>query len=116
MIDISKLSKDELKHLLKDVTLLSSLKKSLWKRGKQEFQKLKNGKQCYKIEYYESSDESLSFVKEKSIEIFQKMFWAEVKLDDIEFMQNQNLQWWMRIFYNDDMFDLSYRKFENLLK
>jgi len=116
MLDISKLNKTDLKQLLKKLKLLSSLKKALWNRWNLEYKRLNNWINLYKVEYFEISPDSLSFVKEKSQESFKKLFWLDLKLEEIIFVKNQNLKWWFRIFYNDNMFDLSYKRFENLLK
>lgn len=116
MTDISKLNKLELRNLLKKLKLLNSLKKSLWNRGSREFDRINNGVNVYKVEYFNSGDSSLSFVQEKASESFKKIFWLDVKLENIQFIQNQNLKWWMRIFFNDNMCDLSYNRFANLLK
>lgn len=116
MTDISKLNKLELRNLLKKLKLLNSLKKSLWKRGITEYERINNWVNVYKVEYFNSGDSSLSFVQENASESFKKVFWLDVKVEDIQFAQNQNLKWWMRIFFNDTMCDLSYNRFANLLK
>ena len=116
MTDISKLSKLELKSLLKKLELLNSLKKSLGNRWNREYQRINNGIHSYKVEYYDFGEGSLSYVKEKSTESFKKLFWLDLQLQEIEFVTNQNLKWWMRIYFNDNMYDLSYNRFENLLK
>lgn len=116
MIDISKLNKLELTDALKKLKLLSSLKKSLWNRWNVEFQRLNEWVNSYKVEYFDFGDSSLSFVKEKSLESFKKLFWVELNIEEIQFTKNQDIKWWFRIFFNDNMFDLSYKRFENLLK
>lgn len=116
MTDISKLNKLELKGLLKKLQLLNSLKKSLWNRWIREFGRINNWVNSYKIEYYDSEGKSLSYVKEKSSICFNKLFWLNIKTEEIQFVSNKNLKWWIRIFFNDNMFDLSYSRFEKLLK
>lgn len=115
-MDIKNLSKKELVTLAKKLHLLSSLKKSLWNRGVKEYHKILDGKDIFKVEYFDFGNDALNYVQEKSIESFKKLFWLDIQLTQIEFVKNQNLQWWMRIFYNDNMFDLSYNRFQNLLK
>lgn len=116
MTDISKLNKLELKNLLKKLTLLNSLKKSLWNRWITEFHKINNWVNSYKVEYFDFGASSLSYIKEKSSESFKKLFWLDIKTEEIQFIPNQNLKWWFRIYFNDNMYDLSYNRFENLLK
>lgn len=116
MTDISKLNKLELKELLKKLQLLNSLKKSLWNRWIKEYQKINNWVDSYKIEYYDFGETSISYFKEKSVICFNKLFWLAIDVDQIDFIPKKNLKWWMRIFFNDNMFDLSYDRFERLLK
>ena len=116
MIDISKLNKLELKDTLKKLKLLSSLRKSLWKRWNTEFERLNAWVNSYKVEYYDFGDSSLSFTKEKSLESFKKLFWIDISIEEIQFIKNQDIKWWFRIFFNDNMYDLSYQRFEWMLK
>lgn len=116
MIDISKLSKPELKVLLKKVKLLSSLKKSLWKRWFCEYSRITNWQNSYKFEYFDFNGTNLSYFEEKSLEWFNKLFWLNLKKEDIEFIPSKDLKWWFRIFLNDNMFDFSYQRFEKILK
>ncbi len=116
MLDISTLDKLQLKNLLKKLQILNSLTKSLWNRWKKEFERINSWVNFYKIEYFEVSNDTLNFVKEKAVESFEKLFKIKIWIDEICFAKNQNLKWWMRLYYNDNMFDLSYNKFEGLLK
>lgn len=116
MMGISKLDRLWMKDLLKKLNLLSSLKKSLWKRWILQYQRINDDVNFYKIEYYNSWEMSLSYAKEKSIELFNKLFGIDLKVEEIQFISNQDLKWWLRVFCNDDMYDLSYKRFEKLLK
>ena len=116
MIDISKLNKIELKELLKKTKLLSSLMKSLWKRWVSEYRKVSKWINLYRVEYYDFTQNSLSFIQENALEWFDKFFWLKLKKDDIEFTLNKDLKWWIRIFVNDNMFDMAYSRFEKILK
>ncbi len=116
MTDISQLNKAELHELLKKLQLFHSLKKFLWKRGEKEFDKIHNGRDFYKVEYYDFWEKSMSYVKEKSVISFDTFFWLHIDSNEIEFIPNKNLKWGMRIFFNDNMFDLSYLRFEKWMK
>ncbi len=116
MTDITKLDKWELKHLLSNLQLLNVLKKSLGRRWIKEFTRIHNGVDILKVEYFDYGGDALSFVKEKTKEIYKKVFLSEVDISQVEFIKNQNLQWWMRVFYNDTMCDIAYNRFQNLLK
>lgn len=116
IMNITNLDKKELVALSKKLKLLSSLKKSLWNRGAKEYHKIVDGKDIYKVEYFDFGADALNYVEDKALESFKKLFWLNLQLTQIEFTKNQNLQGWMRVFYNDNMFDLSYNRFQNLLK
>lgn len=115
-MDITSLNKTELQSLLKKLHLLNSLKKFLWKRGIRQYHKIIDWKDIFKVEYFDFWELSLNYVQEKSLEVYKKLFWLNIQLTQIEFIKNQNLQGWMRVFYNDNMYDLSYKRFQNLLK
>lgn len=116
MVDFKKLNKQDLKDLLKKLKLLNSLQKSLWNRWKKEFLKINDWVNSFKVEYFDFWNNSLWFIQEKSIESFKQVFWVDLDLSQIEFTKNQDLKWWFRIYYNDNMFNMSYSRFENLLK
>lgn len=116
MVDISELNKNELKDLLKKIKLLDYLKKSLWKKWILEYNKITNWKNFYKVEYYDFWGTSLPYFKWMSVTLFDKLFWLTISENDIEFISNKNLEWGIRVFLNDNMFDLSYQRFEKLLK
>lgn len=116
MESIVKLDKIQLKELLKKLKLLNSLKKSLWKRALLEFNKINNWINFYKVEYFNSNYTDLSFIEKSVLEAFNKKFWLVLDLNQIKFVENNKLQWWFRIFCDDNMFDFSYSKIEKLLK
>lgn len=116
MENISKLNKTELKELLKKVKLLNSLKKSLWNRWIREFDRINNWINFYKVEYFNSNYEDLSFIKNSALQAFSTKFGLTLDLNQITFTENKNLKWWFRIFCNDNMCDFGYSRIEKLLK
>lgn len=116
MVDVSNLNKTDIKKLLKDLKLLNSLKKSLWSRWQREFDRIKNNIDSYIVEYFEVCPDTLPFFKEKAVILYKKLFWLDLDSSQITFVPNNNLQGWLRIFLNDTMYDLSYSRFERLLK
>lgn len=116
MEDISKLNKTELRDLLKQIKLFEYLKRSLWKRWILEFEKISYWKKICKIEYSDFWDTSLAYYKAKSVKLFNDLYWLNITETEISFVSNKNLIWWIRIFFNDNMFDLSYKRFEKLMK
>jgi hypothetical protein len=114
MTDFSNLNKTEIKDILKNLKLLNSLKKSLWNRWDKEYKRIQNWQNSYTVEYFDFWDEV--YIRQNSLTAFKKLFWIDVKVDEINFISNKDLKWWFRIFLNDNMFDLSYKRFESLLK
>lgn len=114
MLDISNLNKVQLKDLSKKLKLLSSLKKSLGKRGEKEYQRIQNGVNAYVVEYFDTQD--VSFIRQSALNAFQKKFWVTLDESQVEFRINNTLQWGFRIFCNDMMCDFSFKRFENLMK
>jgi hypothetical protein len=117
MMDTSNLNKLELKDLLRRIKMMSSLRKSLWKRRwVSEYNRLTKWENFYKVEYSDFWENGLSYFKWISISLFDKLFWITITESDISFISNKNLTWGVRIFFNDNMYDLSYSRFEKLLK
>lgn len=112
--DWQKLEKEDLKKLLKNLKYISSMIKDLWrKRWMKEYDNIYSWKAFYFVEYYPSM--SLQDVKDLSIKIYSKSFNEKVSIDEIIFKENPSLDWWLRIFSNYNMLDLSYKKIESFL-
>lgn len=116
MVDVSNLNKTEVKDLLKNLKLLNSLKKSLWNRWKREYDRIKNNIDSYIVEYFEVCPDSLDYFKEKAVILYKKLFWVDLNSSQITFVPTKSLQGWLRIYLNDTMYDLSYSRFQKLLK
>jgi len=114
MINLESLNREELQTLLKRVKLYNSLVKDLWKRWKLEYERLALWKSSYIVEYF--SGLNVETVKELSLEVYRLSFGISVKTEEIKFIKKENIYWWIRVFLDDKMVDLSYKKFLNLLK
>ncbi len=114
MENLNKLNKTELENLLKKLKLYNTLKRQLWNRAKQEFDKIINWKQVYKVEYFEwiSKQEALN----EAIKIYKKIFDINIDEKSIIMKENKELNWGIRVFKNDNMIDLSYRRIENFFR
>ena len=112
MEKLKKLNKAELKNLFKKLKLYSNLKRQLWDRGIIEFQRIINWKENYKVEYFKwiSKWEALS----EAIKIYKNIFNIDIDEKSITIKENNKLNWGIRIFKNDNMIDLSYKRIENL--
>jgi hypothetical protein len=116
MIDISSLERITLKEYLKELQLFASLKKTLWKRWHREYERIKNGKNYYAVEYYDFNGKKILYFQKKAVVCFKIFFWIDLTIDQIQCIPNKNIQWGMRIIFNDTLYDLSYQRFEKLLK
>jgi hypothetical protein len=113
MQKIEDLSMVELNKLLKDLRLYKDLVKKVWKRWEKIFNKLFNWTNEYLVEYYWDLEESY-ILKEAKV-VYKKLFDIEVKDSDIKIVENKKIKWGMKIYLNDDLVDLSFLKFHNLL-
>lgn len=113
-MDFWNLQKDEMKLLLKDLKSYSNLTKKLWYRWKRVFEKLYNDKSYYLVEYYPYAE--IEFVYTKSMEIYKRFFSCAPAREEIIFVPKESLLWWIKVYKDDDMVDLSFEKVEKNLK
>jgi len=104
----------ELKEILSNMKLYKDLTTKLWKRWKILFKSLIENKSIYKIEYYDKISNDLAL--EEWLKAFEKVFNEKIDKKDIIFREKSNLEWWIRVFKDDNMVDLSFSKIEKLIK
>ena len=107
------LDKSELEEVLKNLRVYNDLIKKVWKRWKNIFNNVFNGINEYSVEYYNNIDES--YVLTEAKKIYKNMFNIEVNDSDIKLIKNEKIKWWMKVYLNDNLIDLSFLKFYNLL-
>jgi len=113
MQNIEGLWKAELEELLKDLKVYKDLTKKVWKRWKMIFDNKFNWVNQYSVEYYWEMDESYILAEAK--EVYKKMFEISVDDKDIKLIKNEKIKGWMKIYLNDNLIDLSFLKFYNIL-
>jgi hypothetical protein len=113
-MDFTNLNKEELWWLLKDLKLYSNITNKLWYRWKRIFSKLINDKSYYLVEYYPYAD--LEFVFTKSLEIYKRFFMCTPSREEIIFLPKKSILWWIKVYKDDDVVDLSFEKVERNLK
>lgn len=111
---IEKLTLEELKALLSDLNLYQDMTKKLWVRGRDMFHALQENKSLYAVEYFPSLSEDEIY--ESAKEVFSKVFSATPKKEEIVFKKKESLGGGMRIYRNDEVVDMSFRRIEGLLK
>ena len=97
-LNIDKLNLSELKDLLKEMKLYRDLRKQLWARWKAVYKNLKNWENIFVVEYFPKISKELAFSESKKI-----------------FKEKEELKWWIRVYFNDKVLDLSYIKIEREL-
>ncbi len=113
MQNLEWLDKAELEKLLKNLKVYNDLIKKVWKRWKAIFDNKFNWINQYSVEYYGDIDKS--YILSEAKEIYKKMFNIVVNDDDVKLIKNEKIKWGIKIYINDDLIDLSFLKFYNLL-
>jgi len=113
-MNLENLNKQELQALLKDLSLYKKLVSQVWARWKEIFASIKEWKNKFVVEFFSNLDED--FVYSESLKVFEKVFWQKPKKDEISFIESPKLLGWMKIYFNDDMVDMSFLKIQNLIK
>lgn len=107
-MDIKKLNKVELEELLFSLKFYKNVKTQLWKKWKYIFDRVYNNKSFYKVEYFPKMSEENAW-KEADI-AYQKSFWEKLKKEEVIFIKNEKLLWWIIILKDDNILDLSFSK------
>lgn len=114
-MDLNNLNKQELQALLKDLSLYKKLVSQVWNRWKEIFHHIKEWKNKFVVEYFPNIEKE--FILEESKKIFEKMFSQKnLKDEEIILIENKKILWWMKIFFNENMVDMSFLKIHNLIK
>lgn len=111
---LEKAQKDELKELLKNLRMYKDLVKKVWKRWEKIYSNLFNWINEYIVEYFWDLDKS--YVLGKAKEVYKKTFNIDVKDSDIKLVKSEKIKWGMKVYLNDNLLDLSFLKFYNILK
>jgi len=114
MENIEKLNKQELEDLLKNLRTYKDLMKKVWKRGKKIYDNVFNWKNEYVVEYFDKLDSD--YVLKEALEIYNKVFWVKVSDSEVKLVENPNVKGGMKVYLNDNLVDLSFLKFYNILK
>ena len=114
-MNLDNLNKQELQVLLKDLSLYKKLVSQVWNRWKEIFYNIKEWKNKFVVEYFPNLEKE--FILSESKKIFEKIF-SQKNLRDEEIIlkENKKIWWGMKIFFNNDMIDMSFLKFEKIIK
>ncbi len=112
--DINNLDLSTLKILLKNVKKYKELRNKLWKRGEELFNLSINNKSKYLVEYYWKIDQKELFTLSKKI--YKESFWEEPSESEILFERNDAIKWWLKVYKDDFVADLSFSKIEKQIR
>lgn len=114
MENIKNLNKDELYDLLKALKKYRDLIKKIWNRWKKIFKQIYFWKNYFFVEYYWNLDKE--YVLNIAKNVYKNIFNLDLNNEEIIIKENKNLKWWIKIYFNDNLVDMSFQKFYNLLK
>lgn len=112
--DITKLSLQEAKSVLKNLRLYEDMCKKLWARWSVLYKKIQNNEHSYMLQYHTELGEDDA--RKQWQMLFKKVFWVTPKDEQIICIENKDLQGGMRVFYDDNLIDISYKAIEKKLQ
>lgn len=112
-MEITKYNKTELQEISKILKKFRILRKNIWKKSSQVISYELSWEQKLIVEYFPTLDKKeVSPIVEN---IYNKIFSLKINSDKIIWKENINLAWWIRLFFWDDMLDISYESVKNSL-
>lgn len=105
---LKNLNRAELKEFLRWLKLYSELTTKLGYRGRNIFLKTLSWEKSYKVEFFPALTQDVAW--EKALQVFEKIFWVKPKKEDVVFQSKESLLWWIRVFEDDYLVDLSLKK------
>ena len=112
-INIDTLDLQSLQNLLNEVKTYKDLRSKLGKRWVALFKRNMEGKHLLLVEYFPSVGKDLA--RDIALWIYKKSFGLEVNEAEIVFTPKENLKWWVKVYKDDFMVDLSFSKIEKLI-
>lgn len=88
--------------------------KKLGLRGRDLFKKTSTGTQSYAVEYFPALGESSAWKQAEAV--FSKSFGVSPSKEEVQFVPSDKLKGGMKIYVDDNMVDMSYKKVETLMQ
>jgi hypothetical protein len=114
MKQIEKLNLADAKKLLFEIRSYADMTKKLGNRGRGLFMKTLLGTQSFTVEYFPALGEDSAWEKAQSV--FKKSFSVSPSREEVRFIENAKIKGGMKVYSDDNMVDLSYKKVENLMQ
>lgn len=113
-MNIEKYSKTELIEISKILKKYRTLRKNVGKKSTNMINHDLSWENKIVIEYFPTmKKEELSST---ATGIYKNIFWVEIKEDKITWKENTAIAWGMRLFFGDDMLDISFESVRNDLR
>ena len=109
-----KLKKPELKKILSSLKLYLDLSKKLWKRWRDVFRRNLNWESKLLVEYFPSINKDIAY--EKASQVYNKVFSINPSKKEIFFEEKNSILWWIKVYKDDMLVDLSFSKIERKLR
>jgi len=71
-------------------------------------------KKSLKVEYFPALWEEGAWTTAQGV--FSRSFDVAAKKEEVQFIQNPDLKWGMKVYCDDNMVDISYKKIENMMQ
>ena len=104
----------EASELLRNIRSYADMTKKLGSRGRDLFKKKISGTKSYTVEYFSALGESSAWKQAEAV--FSKSFGVSPKQDEVTFVPNDKLKGGMKVYVDDNMVDMSYKKVETLMQ
>lgn len=111
---IDSIKSSDLKEILKWLKLYSDMKNKLGQRWEKLFKRELFNKHYLLVEYFSSLKEDT--VIEESLKVYSKFFNIEPNKNEIILKKVDNINWWIRVYFDDNMVDVSFSRVEKILK
>jgi len=105
---------EEMKKILSGLRVYSDMTKKLGRRGANLFHKQAEGTHDYAVEYFSTLSEDDAY--KQAFSVYKKSFDREPKKEEIRFIPTDTLKWGMKVYLDDSMVDMSFKKVENVLQ
>lgn len=113
-MDIQSLDLKDLKEVLKGLNSYKDLSKKLGKRWKSLFSTISKWTHVYVVEYFPSVWKS--YALEKSMHVFSGVFGVSPQKEEIKLVEKENISSGIKVYYDDNCVDLSFKSIENKLQ
>lgn len=103
-----------LRTLLHEMNTYKDLRSKLWNRWIELFKRNMNNKNLLVVEYFPSAPKDV--VEDIATGVYKNTFALEVKKEDIVFVEKKDIWWWVKIYKDDLMVDMSFSKVQKLIR